>query len=137
VSTERGFPDHRAAVEPLLAVRDLERSLAFWRDLMGGAPVMTWDSCALLQLGAGRLHLAVTGEPPEDRAVRLVPPLGPAAEVTGEVVLRVDDCAGVVRELEQRGVRFLGPPATPAWGGEVRAFLQDPDGHLVEISSVD
>lgn len=135
MSTEPGFPDVHATVEPLLAVTDLSRSLTFWQDHMGGVALMRWDSYALLQLGAGRLHLAVTGDPPQDRAVRLVPPSKREHEATGEVVLRVADCVDVVRRLEQRGVQFLGPPAAPAWGGEVRAFLHDPDGHLVEISS--
>lgn len=102
----------------------------------GGLPITRWDSYALLQFGVGRLHLAVTGDTPEDRAVRLVPPGNAGTEATGEVVLRVADCASVVSQLEQRGVQFLGPPAKPAWGGEVRAFLHDPDGHLIEISSI-
>ncbi len=136
MSTEPGFPDVHATVEPLLAVTDLSRSLTFWQDHMGGLPLMRWDSYALLQLGAGRLHLAVTGDPPEDRAVRLVAPGRAETEATGEVVLRVADCASIVSQLEQRGVQFLGPLARPAWGGEVRAFLHDPDGHLVEISSI-
>lgn len=133
---EPGFPDADAGVEPLLAVTDLGRALAFWKDGLGGAVLMRWDNYAVLQLGRGRLHLAVTGEPPEDRAVRLVPPRGSGDEATGEVVLRVSDCGAVVSQLEQRGVQFLGPPATPTWGGEVRAFLRDPDGHLIEISSI-
>ena len=134
--SEPHFPDADATVEPLLAVTDLSRSLAFWQDRMGGSPLMRWDTYALLQLGAGRLHLAVTGDAPTDRAVRLVPPRLAETEATGEVVLRVADCVSVVSRLEQRGVQFLAPPATPAWGGEVRAFLRDPDGHLVEISSI-
>lgn len=34
----------------------------------------------------------------------------------------------MVDVLQQRGVEFPGPPATPAWDGKVRAFLRDPDG---------
>lgn len=98
--------------------------------------MQAWDTYALLRLGAGRLHLAVTGDPPPDRGVRLVPPLASDRTATAEVVLRVADCAAVVAVLKGRGVSFLGPPATPAWGGEVRAFARDPDGHLVEVSSV-
>ena len=135
MSTKPGFPDVHATVEPLLAVTDLSRSLTFWQDYMGGLLLTRWDSYAHLHLGAGRLHLAVTGDPPADRNVRLVSPERTATEATGEVVLRVADCACVVRQLRQRGVHFLGPPARPAWGGELRAFLHDPDGHLVEISS--
>lgn len=129
------FPDHTRGVEPLLAVSDLSFSLAFWQGLLGGELLQVWDTYALLRLGAGRLHLAVTGDPPPDRGVRLVPPLASEGTATGEVVLRVADCAAVVAVLQGRGVEFLGPPATPVWGGEVRAFARDPDGHLVEVSS--
>ena len=62
------------------------------------------------------------------------PPRADPHEATGEVVLRVVDCRAVVEVFEQRGVQLLGPLSAPAWGGELRAFLRDPDGHLVEIS---
>ena len=135
VTDSSGFPDARARVDPLLAVADLDRALAFWIEGLGADAEVRWDSYALLRIGEGRLHLAVSGEPPPDRAVRLVPPTIGTQESTGEVVIRVADCRAVVYVLQQRGVTFLGPPATPAWGDEVRAFLLDPDGHLVEISS--
>lgn len=124
----------RAGVAPLLAVADLPRALSFWVERVGAVVEMQWDSYALLRLGQGQLHLAVTGAPPPDRAVRLVPPHADA-DATGEVVIHVTNCQAVVDVLQQRGVEFLGPPATPAWGGEVRAFLRDPDGHLIEITS--
>ena len=129
------FPDSSAGVDPLLAVANLDRALAFWVERMGAVAEVHWDSYALLRVGEGRLHLAVTGDPPPDRAVRLVPPIPDPHEATGEVVIRVADCQAVVEVLQHRGVEFLGPPATPAWGGEVRAFLRDPDGHLIEVSS--
>ena len=34
--------------------------------------------------------------------------------------------------LRSRGAAFLTPPHD--WGTEIRCFLRDPDGHLVEIS---
>ena len=133
--TDSVFPDARARVDPLLAVADVDRALTFWVTGLGADLEVRWGSYALLRIGEGRLHLAVSGEPPPDRAVRLVPPASHAPEATGEVVIRVADCRAVVEVLQRRGVTFLGPPATPAWGGEVRAFLFDPDGHLVEITS--
>jgi hypothetical protein len=39
-----------------------------------------------------------------------------------------------VRIWSRPGVELLGEPAEPAWGGEVRAFLRDLDGHLIEIN---
>lgn len=135
VAGRPGFPGDCAGVDPLLAVADLARALAFWVERMGADLEVQWDSYALLRLGQGRLHLAIAGEPPPDRAVRLVPPSTGGQVATGEVVIRVADCRAVVEVLQQRGVEFLGPPATPSWGGEVRAFLLDPDGHLVEVTS--
>ncbi|MBA3983596.1 MAG: VOC family protein [Acidimicrobiia bacterium] len=96
---------------------------------------MQWDSYALVQVGRGRLHLAVAGDPPPDRSIRLVPPVDADQQASGEVVIEVADCRAVVTALQSRGVRFLGPAAEPAWGGEVRAFALDPDGHLLEITS--
>lgn len=129
------FPDSTATVAPLLAVADLDRSLAFWSGVLGAEVEVRWDTYALLHLGAGRLHLAVTGDPPPDRPVRLVPPTGTGGTASGEVVLHVADCRAVVATLQECGLELLGPPAEPAWGGEVRAFALDPDGHLVEFTS--
>jgi catechol 2,3-dioxygenase-like lactoylglutathione lyase family enzyme len=129
------FPDHAAQVEPLLAVADLARSLEFWVERIGGQTEVQWDSYARVRIGSGRVHLAVTGDPPPDRIVRLVPPPDDPATAYAEVVIQVTDCAEVCAELTSRGTRLLGPPAMPPWGGESRAFLRDPDGHLVEITS--
>jgi catechol 2,3-dioxygenase-like lactoylglutathione lyase family enzyme len=129
------FPDAAARVEPLLVVADLSRSLAFWVDRLGGLVEVDVDSYARIRVGSGRVHLAVTGDPPPDRSVRLVPPSDDPATAHAEVVIQVTDCQRTCAELSSRGVSLLGPPTVPPWGGETRAFLRDPDGHLVEITS--
>lgn len=129
------FPDPTASITPLLAVVDLDASLQFWVEQLGGEVQVRWDTYALVRVGAGQLHLAVAGDAPPDRSIRLVPPDRDQAVASGEVVLQVADCRAVVAALLERGVQFLGPPAEPPWGGEVRAFTRDPDGHLVEITS--
>ncbi|MEJ7744223.1 MAG: VOC family protein [Nocardioidaceae bacterium] len=129
------FPDTTASVTPLLAVVDLEASLQFWVKQLGGEVQVRWDTYALVRIGAGQLHLAVAGDAPPDRSIRLVPPDRDQELASGEVVLQVADCRAVVEALLKRGVEFLGPAAEPPWGGEVRAFARDPDGHLVEITS--
>ena len=129
------FPDTAATVSPLLAVADLARSLEFWVTRLGGDLQVQWDTYARVQVGSGQVHLAVTGDAPLDRAVRLVPPTGDGDEAPGEVVIEVDDCHAVVAQMQERGMVFLGPATEPPWGGEVRAFAFDPDGHLLEITS--
>ena len=52
--------------------------------------------------------------------------------VSHAMTLRVADCQAAYEALRSRGAEFLTPPHD--WGAEVRCFLRDPDGHLVEIS---
>jgi hypothetical protein len=47
-----------AAVEPLLAVADLDRSVAFWVEGVGGRLLTRWDTYAHVGLGRGGVHLA-------------------------------------------------------------------------------
>lgn len=128
------FPEDTAEIAPLLVVSDLERSLHFYVERLGASALMVWDTYAQLRLGAGRLHLATPSPSSYDKpGISLVPPPNPS-ELTGEVVLHVSDCRQVYVDLVARGVVFLEPPSNPAWDGETRCFLQDPDGHLIEIS---
>ena len=124
-------------VAPLLVVADLPRSLAFYEHVVGATRVAAGDSYAKLALGSGELHLVTRSEATPDKpGVALVPPTD-ASAVHGEVVLHVRDCRATYAELVGRGAQFLAPPSVPPWGHEVRAFLRDPDGHLLEISQTD
>ena len=129
------FPDPNARIDPLLVVADLARAVEWWHGRLGAEIIERSDSYVLLAVGAGHVHLAQAGEPPPDRDVELIPP--PLSEKTAcaEVVITVADCQDVAQSLQKRGVQLLGPPSTPPWGGEVRAFARDPDGHLVEFTS--
>ncbi len=129
----RSFPDLSATVDPLLVVADLATAMEWWHGLLGAQVIERIDGYVLLAIGDGHLHLAEVGPAPPDRDVELVPPLGSETTASAEVVISVANCHDVVRALQVRGVEFLGPPATPPWGGEVRAFARDPDGHLVEF----
>ena len=133
---DTSFPEEGAEIAPMLIVADLPRSLDFYERL-GAQVLMAWDTYAQLRLGAGRLHLATPSPSSDDKpGIALVPPPD-RYELSGEGVLHVADCRQVYVSLRARGVVFLEPPSNPAWGGETRCFLQDPDGHLIEISQTD
>jgi catechol 2,3-dioxygenase-like lactoylglutathione lyase family enzyme len=44
---------------------------------------------------------------------------------------RVKDIAAVYAEWSARGAHFLTPPKQHAY--EIRCYLRDPDGHLIEV----
>lgn len=94
-----------------------------------------WSTYAKLVNGAGILHVAGQGDPPPDRPdVALRAPDGPPNTVVAAVVMQVADCRQACADLVAAGVELLTEPVEPVWGGEVRAFLRDPDGHLIEIN---
>jgi predicted ester cyclase/catechol 2,3-dioxygenase-like lactoylglutathione lyase family enzyme len=128
------FPDPRAELATLLVVGDLARSVGFYRDMLGADVDVRWDTYARLRIGTGTLHLATESPGTEDKPGPALAPPGDPATVTGELVVHVSDCRAVHRELTTRGVTFLAPPSEPPRGGEVRCFLRDPDGHLIELS---
>ena len=117
----------------ILAVADVQRSLAFYRDLLGFDVEAVYDDppYATLARAGARLSLAEQGHAAADRpGVEMAAP--DPARLGAIVVLEVADCLGAHRELSAGGVRFLAEPFSPPWGGH-RCFAVDPDGHLVEL----
>lgn len=59
-----------------------------------------------------------------------VTPSGPD-RVSAAINVRVADIQAVYEELSARGAKFLTEPIDR--GGEIRCYLRDPDGHLIEF----
>jgi lactoylglutathione lyase len=118
----------------ILAVRDVDASIAFYRDHVGFTVEATYDDppYATLELAGTRLSLAEQGHAADDRpGVAMTAPDDPArADVV--LVVEVDDARAEHARLAAAGVRFLAEPYEPPWGG-CRFFCVDPDGFLVEI----
>jgi catechol 2,3-dioxygenase-like lactoylglutathione lyase family enzyme len=117
----------------ILAVADVERSLAFYEQL-GFATEATYDDppYATLQLAGARLSLAEQGHAAEDRPGVALEAPADRSRMNAVLVLEVEDCVSAYRDLREQGVEFLAEPYSPPWGGH-RCFAIDPDGYLVEI----
>jgi len=127
------FPTPDVEVTHLFVVSDLERSRAFYGDVLGAEVYREYGgtSCVLKFQGAWLL-LVTGGEPSKDKpTVTFEPPSDPD-RVSGELIFSVPSCQGAYETLKSRGASFLTEPVD--WGGEIRAFFRDPDGHLLEIS---
>ena len=129
---ERGVVQ-ASGVAPLLVVRDVGRSVEFYRRL-GFQPSVEWSTYAKLANGTGILHLAAQGDPPPDRPQVALRAPDDTRAVVAAIVVQVASCRQAYADLLAAGVELLTEPVEPEWGGEVRAFLRDPDGHLVEIN---
>jgi catechol 2,3-dioxygenase-like lactoylglutathione lyase family enzyme len=127
------FPSEGVALSVLLVVSDLERSVAFYRDVLGASLYRQYGGTSAVFSFVGTWILLVTGGgPTRDKPdVSFVPPADRRL-VDHELTIRVPDCAAAYDTLRSRGAAFLTMPVD--WGGEIRAFFRDPDGHLIEIS---
>jgi catechol 2,3-dioxygenase-like lactoylglutathione lyase family enzyme len=127
------FPDDATDVTRLLVVSDLERSLAWYREVLRAEVVGAYGgTSAVLRLVGSWLLLVTGGEPTADKpTVTMAEPADPD-RASAELIVAVPDCRAAHAELVERGVVFLADPVEYPW--EIRAFFRDPDGHLFEIS---
>lgn len=107
--------------EIALFTDDVERVSAFYRELVGAAPVAEWPGGALFAIGGGKLLV-------HERAAAMTD--GPPNEDHFAIVL--DDLDGTCAALDAASVAFLIEPQDFPWGRS--AYLRDPDGRLLELA---
>jgi len=110
-----------------LVVNDLARSVAFYTEVLGMVPIARPSfrfPGAWFRLGSTQeLHLIErAGEKPADDSRG------------NHFALQVDAHEPYLARLRERGMTFLGPKPRP--DGAVQVFLQDPDGHHIELCTV-
>jgi catechol 2,3-dioxygenase-like lactoylglutathione lyase family enzyme len=121
------------AVTHILVVADPARSRDFWVAVLGAEVYREYGGTSVVLRFAGTWLLLVSGGgPTADKPTIVFAPPPDADRVSHAITLRVADCHAVYEALRSRGAAFLTPPYD--WGSEIRCFLRDPDGHLVEIS---
>ena len=105
----------------MLGVRDMARSLAYYRDTLGLAVRFASDEFAFLDAGGVSLVL------------RAAPGLAtPADETWAEAVFSVEDIDAAHASLRDRGVVFRVAPRLVT-GDRLAADFRDPDGHVLSI----
>ena len=135
MTTHAPFPTDGMVLTHLLVVSDLDRARQFYRDVLGATVYREYGGTSCVFTFQGSWLLLVTGGGPtaDKLTVTFAPPRDPDT-VSHELTIRVPDCRASYETLTARGAVFLTPPVD--WGGEIRCFFRDPDGHLLEISEV-
>ena len=107
--------------EIALFTDDVGAASAFYRDLVGAAPVAEWPGGAVFPAGGATILVhergtaMAEGPPKEDHFAISVPAL--------------DETCSALRAI---GLVFLLEPRDYPWGRS--AYLRDPDGRLVELA---
>ena len=123
-------PTEGFVITHFLVVSDQERSRDYYRALFGGKVVLERDP-VIMKVANSWLILNVGGGPIDDKpAVTLTTP--PERDRTSAFLnIRVADIQKVYEEWTAKGATFLTPPMDH--GREIRAYVRDPDGHLIEV----
>jgi catechol 2,3-dioxygenase-like lactoylglutathione lyase family enzyme len=109
---------------------NVERSTRFYTEVLGGETVMEGEP-SMVALANGWIIINVGGGPTEDKpTVTLETPPDPN-RTSSFLNIRVADIEAVYADWSERGAEFLTPPQD--WQDEIRCYVRDPDGHLIEV----
>jgi catechol 2,3-dioxygenase-like lactoylglutathione lyase family enzyme len=123
-------PETGFVVTHFLVVSDQDRSREFYRSVFGAKVVLERDP-VILRLANSWLILNAGGGPTDDKpTVTLTTPPDPH-QTSAFLNLRVADIYAAYTEWSAKGAEFLTEPKDH--GREIRAYIRDPDGHLIEV----
>jgi catechol 2,3-dioxygenase-like lactoylglutathione lyase family enzyme len=123
-------PQQGFVLTHFLVVADQDRSREFYRTVLGGKVVLERDP-VIMKVANSWLILNVGGGPTDDKpTVTLETPRDPN-RTSAFLNVRVADIQQVYKEWSARGAKFLTEPKDH--GQEIRAYIRDPDGHLIEV----
>lgn len=97
------FPAPSEGILHFVVVSDIARSREFYTGVLGGEAVMDGDQ-----------------ELPDD-----------PDRTSAFLNIRVADIQSVYQDWSRKGARFITPRQDR--GGEIRCYVHDPDGHLIEV----
>src|SRR5438552_9709701 len=123
-------PKEGFVVTNFLVVSDQDRSRSFYESVFGAQVLMERDP-VILKVANTWLILNVGGGPTDDKpTVTLTTPPDPD-RTSAFLNVRVADIHKAYREWSAKGAEFLTEPKDH--GREIRAYIRDPDGHLIEV----
>ncbi len=126
------FPAPREGIvlTHFLTVKDQDHSRAFYADVLGGQVVLERDPC-IIKLANSWIILNVGGGPTDDKPdVTLAAPTD-LKTVSSFLNIRVANIRAKYEEWRSKGAQFLTPPIDR--GAEIRCYIRDPDGYLIEV----
>ncbi|WP_308389196.1 lactoylglutathione lyase [Acidithiobacillus sp. AMEEHan] len=117
----------------MLRVGDLDRSLAFYTEVLGMRVLRRKD------YPEGKFTLAFVGYEEEDRGavIELTYNWGvdsyELGNAFGHIAIAVEDAAAACAQIRARGGRVVREAGPMKHGTTVIAFVEDPDGYRIEL----
>ena len=123
-------PTEGFVITNFLVVTDQDRSRDFYQRVFDGKVLLERDP-VIMKVANTWLILNEGGGPTDDKpTVTLQIPPDPD-RISAFMNVRVADIAAAYRDWSAKGAQFLTEPKDH--GREIRAYIRDPDGHLIEV----
>ncbi|WP_431965747.1 VOC family protein [Nocardia sp. bgisy134] len=113
-----------------LTVSDVGRSRAFYADIFHGRVVLEENPC-IVKVANSWIIMNPGGGPTPDKPDIVLRPPEPTDAVSAFLNVRVADIAAFYADARRKGAEFLTEPLDRK--AEIRCYLRDPDGYLIEI----
>jgi len=123
-------PDEGVLVTLFITVRNVARSRDFYSRVLGGTVVLDENPC-VVRLSNSWIIMNPGGPPTPDKPGIWVADYQPGDTTSIFLNLRVADIHACYEQWKAKGAQFLTPPIDR--GSEIRCYLRDPDGYLIEI----
>jgi catechol 2,3-dioxygenase-like lactoylglutathione lyase family enzyme len=123
-------PSEGILLTHFIVSRDVERSRRFYTDVLGGTTILAGEP-SFVALANGWIIINVGGGPTDDKPTVTLEAPPDRNRTSSFLNIRVADIEATYAEWKARGAEFLTPPQDR--GGEIRCYIHDPDGHLIEV----
>jgi catechol 2,3-dioxygenase-like lactoylglutathione lyase family enzyme len=123
-------PAEGILVTLFITVRKVARSRDFYSRVLGGTVVLDENPC-IVRLSNSWIIMNPGGPPTPDKPGISVVDYQPGDTTSIFLNLRVADIQSCYQEWKARGAEFVTPPIDR--GAEIRCYLRDPDGYLIEV----
>ncbi len=123
-------PSDGFLVTLFITVRSVARSRAFYSEVLGGQVVLDENPC-IIKLANSWLIMNPGGGPTPDKPDISVVNHEAGNTVSSFMNLRVADIQSCYEQWRSKGAEFVTPPIDR--GAEIRCYMRDPDGYLIEV----
>ena len=123
-------PTEGIVVTHFVVAADVAVSADFYTRVLGGTTVMA-GSPSIVKLANSWIIINEGGGPTDDKPDVVLDVPNDLNRVSAFLNLRVADIKQIYADWSAKGASFLTPPIDR--GAEIRCYLRDPDGHLIEV----
>src|ERR1700679_1595654 len=127
-------PSEGLTVTQFITVADINRSARFYEKVFGGRILSRGDSKGAsghIQIANTWLIVNVGGGPTPDKPTVTLSVLDDPDKISSFMNIRVADIQASYQLWKSRGAQFITEPI--AKYGEIRCYIRDPDGYIIEV----